>query len=350
MKKINEKQTLTKLVDLLEEFVDAEAQAVEYEPGGLTENTDHVPDLAFSVGDYRFIVEFTKTTQLGAIAHAIEQLNSSGAKNRGFVPLLVVPFMGPSVMAKCAEVGISWIDLSGNADLTAQGLRVYVRGKENKFSRPGRKENPFAPKSSRVARRLLYQPERAFSQRELANETGLGEGFISRLAKTLEQQHLVIRDDQARLLAREPTLLLEAWAQGYDFHKHDILRGHVAGRSGEEVQANLSKVFQGAGISHAATGLGAAWLYSKFTAFRTVSFYLKELPPDDVLQQAGFREVSSGANVWLVLPKDFDVFHAVAKVGEIPCVHPIQVYLDLQSHPERSEEAAAELRKMLELS
>jgi len=53
--------------------------------------------------------------------------------------------------------------------------------------------------------------------------------------------------------------------------------------------------------------------------------------------------------VWLIVPKDPDVFHGVKPVADIPCVHPIQVYLDLQAHPERAEEAAAELRKQLEL-
>jgi len=100
---------------------------------------------------------------------------------------------------------------------------------------------------------------------------------------------------------------------------------------------------------HAVTGLGAAWLYSHFAAFRTVSIYLAEWPDNKLLEQIGFRQTDSGANVWLVIPKDPDVFHAVQPVADIPCVHRIQTWLDLKFHPERAEEAAAELRTTLEL-
>ena len=51
-----------------------------------------------------------------------------------------------------------------------------------------------------------------------------------------------------------------------------------------------------------------------------------------------------GENVWLVVPNDEGVFHGAAEREGICCVHPVQVYLDLKNHPERSEEAAAQLR------
>jgi hypothetical protein len=91
-------------------------------------------------------------------------------------------------------------------------------------------------------------------------------------------------------------------------------------------------------------------LYSKFAAFRTVSLYLKDWPGKELQEQIGFRENTAGANVWLIVPKDPDVFFGVEPVAGIPAVHRIQVWLDLKFHPERSEEAAAELRKALELS
>jgi hypothetical protein len=58
---------------------------------------------------------------------------------------------------------------------------------------------------------------------------------------------------------------------------------------------------------------------------------------------------TSGANVWLIIPKDPDIFYGVQPVADIPCVHRIQVWLDLKSHLERAEEAANELKKNLEL-
>ena len=344
----HEKNALKQVVAQLEKLVGDTAQNVEFEPEARSRNDRYQPDLVAEVGGFRFVVEFKASSLVAPIAAGIEHLKRYPAEPDE-IRLLATPFMGETGIGKCAEAGISWLDLSGNADVTAPGLRLFVRGEKNKFTSPGRNENPFAPKSSRIARHLLYQSNRAWTQRELADETGLGEGFVSRIVKSLEAQQLIARDDQGRLFVGKAGVMLDAWQQGYDFTKHEIIRGHVAGRSGEEIQGKISSTLNSLSVDHAATGLGAAWLYSRFAAFRTVSVYLKEWPDKHVLEQLGFRENTSGANVWLIIPKDPDTFHGVQPVADIPCVHRIQVWLDLKSHPERAEEAAAELRKSLEL-
>ena len=350
MRSLNEKQSLKQVVDLLGTLLGTQDHLTTSKSDSTGGNRlGYHPDLIIKSGDNLFVVECKNSAQLGNISTAVEQLSRYQSQWDNTIKLLAVPFMGESGMNKCAEAGISWIDLSGNADVSGPGLRLYVRGKENKFKQPGRKENIFAPKSSRIARRLLYHPERAFTQRELALESGLGEGFVSRIVKTLEEQSLIIRTPEGRITARNRSVLLDAWAQGYDFSKHDVLRGHVTGRSGEEILKKLHAAFKAMNMEHAATGLGAAWLYAKFAAFRTVSYYLKEWPSDKELEEIGFRQDTAGANTWLIIPKDADVFHDIQTKNDVPCVHPIQVYLDLKNQPERADEAATELRQMLEL-
>lgn len=350
MNKAHTKKALEQVVDQLEKLTGATAEKVEYETGAATSRDErYVPDLVVEVGGFRFVVEYKASSLVAPVVAGIEQLKRYQAELPE-IRLLVTPYMGDTGIKKCAEAGISWLDLSGNADVAAPGLRLYVRGEKNKFISPGRNENPFAPKSSRIARHLLYQPKRMFTQRELADETGLGEGFVSRIVKSLEEQQLVARDNAGRVFINKPLVMLDAWQQGYDFTKHEIIRGHVAGRSGEEIQGKISRTLKSLSVEHAVTGLGAAWLYVKFAAFRTASLYLKEWPHKDLFDQIGFREETAGANVWLIIPKDPDVFFGVEPVADIPAVHRIQVWLDLKSHPERAEEAAAELRKTLELS
>jgi hypothetical protein len=119
-----------------------------------------------------FFVECKASGQAAAVAAAARQLQEyarlSGKKG---VLMVAVPFMGDVGKRLCAEAGIGWLDLSGNAYLAAPGLRVSIEGKPNLFKRPGRPRSVFAPKSSRIARCLLMQPERAFTQRELASAT-----------------------------------------------------------------------------------------------------------------------------------------------------------------------------------
>lgn len=348
MKRISEKDALKQAVEELEKLVGGNAQQVDYKPEAKLPGKGYAPDLVVDVGGFRFVVEYKSSPLVAATVSGIEQLKRYSGDSSA-IRLLVTPFMGETGIRKCAEAGVSWLDLSGNADVTAPGLRLYVRGEKNKFISSGRNENPFAPKSSRIARHLLYHPDRRWRQRELAEEAKLGEGFVSRIVKSLEAQQLVSRDTDGKLFVSKPLLMLEAWQQGYDFMKHEIVRGHVAGRSGEEIQAKISQSFKAHSVEHAATGLGAAWLYSRFAAFRTVSFYLKDWPDNELLEKIGFRADTAGANTWLILPKDSDLFHGAQPVADIPCVHRMQVWLDLKSHPERAEEAADELWKTLEL-
>lgn len=59
------------------------------------------------------------------------------------------------------------------------------------------------------------------------------------------------------------------------------------------------------------------------------------------------RRVHSFFGSWLVVPKDAGVFHGSRDLDGLRCVHPVQAYLDLQGHPERSEEASESVREAL---
>jgi hypothetical protein len=67
-------------------------------------------------------------------------------------------------------------------------------------------------------------------------------------------------------------------------------------------------------------------------------------PSERLLAKIGFRETEVGANLWLVVPNDRGVFQGSSERDGIQCVHPVQNYLDLQEHPERSREGAERLR------
>lgn len=154
-----------------------------------------------------------------------------------------------------------------------------------------------------------------------------------------------MRDEKGLLRSKDPEQLLDAWHEAYDFMRHHIIKGHVAARSGEELLHKAAGVLEKQAPGYAATGLGAAWLYSHFANFRLATFYLPSAPRNELFNALGFREDEKGANTWLVVPNDEGVFH-ISEVREgIRCVHAVQVYMDLKDHPERSAEAASRLRQ-----
>ena len=173
---------------------------------------------------------------------------------------------------------------------------------------------------------------------------GVDEGQLSRIVSRLIDDGLVVRDEEGLLRAAAPDLLLEAWNEAYDFSRHEIIRGHVAARSGDALARQLAEAFEARSIEYAATGLTAAWVYTRFVGFRTATLYVRKRPDAGVLKALGFREDERGANVWLVLPNDEGVFHGAATHEDVRCVHPVQAWLDLHGHPERATEAAERLR------
>jgi len=319
------------------------------------------PDFFIRAGSHRFAVECKSSGAAGPVAAAIEQLRKYTADSRELIPVVAVPYMGDVGRHLCEEAGMNLIDLSGNAHLSAPGLLIHVEGCPNLFKAAGRPSDVFAPKSSRITRWLLANSHSAWSIRALAKSTDMDPGLTSRVIGRLEANGLIKglhRKSDGRLAAvraTNPGLLLDAWRAEYKFFRHDVLEGHIPARSSEELLRDLDEKFKHAGIGHAATGLGAAWLFTHFAEFRLVTFYVRERP-QTLLRDIGFRADSRGANVWLVVPKDEDVFQQTrtprnydvrGRNDDITCVHPVQIYVDLKDHPERAAEAAAELRKRL---
>lgn len=304
-------------------------------------------DLIAHVGGFIFVVECKTKGEAASAAMAARQVREYAQHLRKkAIPLVAVPFMGEVGRQLCNEAGVSWLDLSGNAHLFGpQGLRVQIEGKPNLFKRPGRPRSVFAPKSARITRWLLMKSDRAITQRELAKVSGLDEGFTSRIVRQLEEQQLVKREPNAAVKVANFEAMIEAWREVYDFSKHHIVHGHVAARSSDDVLQQLSAQLKRGKVEHAATGLAAAWLLNQSAGFRLVAFYVAQIPSAEARQTMGFHEELRGENVWLVVPNDEGVFHGAAEREGICCVHPVQAYLDLKDHPERSAEAAEQLRR-----
>ncbi len=260
-------------------------------------------------GGLKFAVEWKSSGTAAMISMAARSVREFTEKSReGLIPVVAAPYIGDVGRKLCAEAGVCWLDLSGNAHLVAPGLRVMVEGKPNQFKRRGRPRSLFAPKSSRIARYLLQHPNYPITQRELALATSMDEGFTSRIVRGLVDLELVARDETGRLQLADYERMLDAWREAYDFSRHGIIRGHIAVRSGDELLAKLTAQLKTGRLGYAATGLAGAWLLNRFASFRLVTVFVAEYPSARLCEKLGFREEQRGENVWLVVPNDAEVF------------------------------------------
>ena len=316
------------------------AADVSYEPRLGRRHVDAVVDS----GSHLFAIEWKASGSLGHIFRAVHQFHAmAGDLPESTIPLLAVPFMGESARAYCEEAGVAWLDLSGNAKIVAPGLYVHTLGHANRFRRPGRPKSAFSPKGSRVARWMLMNQDRAIRQRALAAATGLDEGYVSRVVGRLMGMGLVERDDSG-VRVTDADRLLDAWRDEYRFDKHSVIQGHIAVAAGENIVQRTARILAQSDMDYAVTGLAGAWYWTRFARYRLSTVYLKDSPPSELLETLGFREDPRGANTWLVVPQDESVFDGFSSLDGVCCVHPVQVYLDLKSHPERAAEAAEEIR------
>ena len=345
----SERIAIRTTIDRLAELVGADCHVLCLEDDGST----YRPDGVLKAGPFVFVVEWKSVATAASIGSVVtnlrrhaEEIERARKFDGKVIPLMVVPFMGDIGRERCAEHDVSWLDLSGNARIAAPGrLRILIEGKPNRHKRRGRPSTAFAPRSSRVARRLLMHPDEPLTQRQLARATGMDEGYTSRVVGRLLEEGLIVRNAAGAVRPTDPDLLLEAWQEAYDFTKHHVFRGHVAARSGDALLHHLAASLNRASVLYAATGLAAAWCLGPYAGFRTASVYLREEPSPDLTAALSFREDARGANVWLVVPNDEGVFHGATtrRVG-VACVHPVQAYLDLHAHPERAVDVARELR------
>ncbi|MCB9741711.1 MAG: MarR family transcriptional regulator [Alphaproteobacteria bacterium] len=301
-------------------------------------------DLLVEAAGRRWAVEYKGRSDTATTLAGLRALRDAPPDTHA---LLVVPFMGTTGAALCGEEGVSWLDLSGNARLRAPGLKVILKGFENRFSKPGRPSNAFAPKSARVTRALLEAAPTPLSQSELAERAGLGSGFVSRIVRRLEEDALVTRTPDGRVQVRDPDVLLDAWAERYTLPGQQLWKGHVSARSSDALLRSLHATFSDADLPYAFTGLPSAWLRQGFAQFRLVTAYVAEPPSEKLLQALRFRPGARGANLWLLLPDDEALIERGERVQDLPCVGVLRTYLDLLQLPERAEEAAQHLRAEL---
>ena len=294
-----------------------------------------------------FCIAWQRSGSQQNISFAIHQMQESQhLLPRDAVPVLATTHMGANARETCARHQVNWLDLSGNAHIIAPGLFYQNTGTPNAFVRPGRPETAFGPKGSRITRWLLTHQGPPVTQRTLARLTGLNEGHTSRIISRLTASHLVERSRRG-LSVPNPRALMESWRDEYNFNQHETLRGHLTPHHPVDTANHLHQQLAQAGIKHAFTALPAAWLHTHHAGYRTTTAYVTHIPDVHTLRDLGIRPEPRGANIWLTVPNDNAVWEDMQTIEDLPSVHPLQAWLDLKDHPERSQEAAEQLQNLL---
>ena len=326
--------------DCLERVPFLKIQKVKIEPDLFGRRPDFLVRVEVAGGRYNLVVEVTSSGQPRIARQAINQVRSYIETVPNPYPVLLAPYISDAAAELCAHNGVGYIDLAGNCRLSFGQVYIEQRGKKNPFSEKRELRSLYSPKAERILRALLVAPKKVWKVKELASETGVSLGMVSKVKRILElREWLDSQSKGIRLL--DPEIALTEWANEYRYSKHRIMNFYSL-VSGSELEEQIALAAKNSDIRIALTGFSAAVRYAPAVRYRRSMIYSSE-DPMTIARKIDLKPVSSGANLTLIQPYDEGVFYAGESRDGLPVVSSIQTYLDLMKQSARGEEAAATL-------
>ena len=252
------------------------------------------------------------------------------------------PTISPRVADLCLDRGIGYLDAAGNCHIQAPGLFLHIEGQPNPHRSRRKAANPFATKSSRIARVLLTDVRRGWQVQELAREADVSLGLTSRIKEALVNEAFVeLRE--GLLFVREPASLLQAWRNAYSLPERQSF--YVMDKS-ENIEHRIAAWSVEHGVPYALTAYSGAWRLAPMVRHALSTVYVEVRDDSDLarlITELGAKRVDSGANLSIWLPQDRYIFYGAAPIKGLNVVSALQLYLDLTQLSGRGEEAAGEI-------
>jgi hypothetical protein len=267
----------------------------------------------------------------------------------------------PDARALLRQAGVYYAGRDGRLLLQAPPLFVERdRPAPAQTAVPERdtQRDPFAVRSSRVARWMLLHPNDLFATSELADLVSLSVPAVSRVLNALEELALISRarpagDARGRVVSlRRPRDLLDAWLPVWQRRRVRRQTWDVGARDTEAAMNLLRSTHRaGMGIRFAVGGLAGAAAVRRAVEPTSVLIWLdpatipafeRELLPQPARQDRGTLRISAAPDPWTLTL-------ATTNAGP-PIADPVQLWLDCASEGERALDAAEAIAQTMHWS
>lgn len=269
--------------------------------------------------------------------------------------MLVAPSLSEETRAFLKNKGVFYWDLSGSIFLDLPSGFYLIDRPPLPQPREGRKpKKVFKGSTAQVIHQVLLEPEAKWKVTELAEKAKVSAYTSQKALEYLESQLWVVKEGSGPQTTRrvvKPGKILDAWASAYDPGEYRTIGLHQYSRDGEEhikkLEALMSRLDDeelgwGLTLEHGANHYAPLLtrLPSTLTALVPSSLNWKK-----EAEASGFKVVSSGENLRLLVSKSVCPFLGRERVRKLWVASPIQVYLDLYSWPQRGKDQAKHLRE-----
>ena len=266
---------------------------------------------------------------------------------QGDYGVFTAPYISPEAAAICKDAGIGYLDLAGNCLLSFETIYVYREGKPNSNIQRRELRSLYSPKAERILRVLLSRPQQSWKTETLAEAAKVSFGQVANVKKFLEDREwLAPNGDGIRL--KNLGAVLDEWAAQYRFGRNQLV-DYYALTEVSECEYQLAEACQRQGMRYALTAFSGAARLAPAVRYQRAVVYV-EGDMNALTVSLGWKPVTSGANVSLLVPYDEGVFFDSREMDGTQLVTPVQIYLDLQNYRNRGQEAAQAIRKGIEQS
>jgi hypothetical protein len=293
------------------------------------------------------LAEYKSSGQPRLAREAALQIKDWLDKGWGDYGVFTAPYISPDAAAVCKEAGIGYLDLAGNCLLSFETIYVHREGKPNSSVQRRDLRSLYSSKAERILRVLLTRAQQRWKTEALAEAAQVSFGQVSNVKKFLaDREWLAPNGGGIRL--NNPGAVLDEWAAQYRFNRNQVV-DYYALSEVAECEYQLAEACQRQGMCYALTSFsGAARLAPAVRYQRAVAYVDGDL--DSLTNSLGWKPVTSGANVSLLVPYDEGVFYDSRAIDGTQMATPVQIYLDLQNYRNRGQEAAQAIRKVIEQS
>jgi hypothetical protein len=267
----------------------------------------------------------------------------------------------PDARRELREAGLSYVGADGRVLLQASPLFVDLdrpadrpTGAAVNWSATGgtsATRNPFATKSSRVARWLLLNPTSSLTISDLAAATRLSLAATSRAVQALDDQAVVevAQADDARrreVRLRRPRALLDAWLPVWQRRRLRRTSWDVGAGDVDEAIRLVADAANEQGVRWALGGLAGAATIARAVEPDEATVWIGAGDLDRLAEPLMPQPARGGRGlVRLLASPDAWTIDLAKRRDGMPVADPVQLWLDCSSAGERSLEAAAAVAK-----
>ena len=320
-------------------------QLMDISPAEEASGPDFRVDARLQNRPLTILVEYKSSGQPRLAREAALQIKEYLARGLGDYGIFTAPYISPEAAAVCKKAGIGYLDLAGNCLLSFETIFIQREGKPNSNLKRRQLRSLYSAKAERILRVLLTQPQIGWKTETLAEAAQVSFGQVSNVKKFLADREW-LSDKETGIRLSNPKTVLDEWALQYRFRRNQVVDYYTLNEM-NETEYQLAEACQKKGMRYALTAFsGAARLAPAVRYQRAMTYVDGDL--DSLADSLGWKQVSSGANVSLLVPYDEGVFFDSREIDEMVIATPVQIYLDLQSQRGRGQEAAEAIRKVIE--